>query len=129
MGKVLKPHHRRPRSMGGSDSPYNISWVPRDLHNSWHTLFGNMNAYQIANRINSLDVPYKPDNVYVFCKFINGEEVGGSSVNCNFSKDEAKIMLSWLKVFGEMKFEEVISYINNTWLDPSYHLYVRKIGC
>lgn len=128
MAKILKPHHRRPRSLGGSNSSYNKSWVEEDLHNAWHVIFGNMNAYQIANHINSFGVPYKPENVYVFSRFINGEEVlkCGSS-NKNISKKDSKIRSSWHKLFKNMNFEYTVYFINNVWLDPSYHLYVRKL--
>ena len=128
MGKIKKPHHRRPRSLGGSDCPYNKSWVEEDLHNAYHIIFGNMNACQIANYINSFEPPYKPKNVYVFCRFINGDEVVkcGSS-NKNLSKNEAKIMIASHKLFKEMNFEDRISYINSMWLDPSYHLDVKKL--
>lgn len=126
MGKILKPHHRRPRSLDGSNSLYNKSWVDEGLHNAWHVIFGNMNAYQIANYINSFDCPYKPDNVYVVCKFINGEEVTkcGSS-NKNLSRKGSKIMSSWHILFKNMNFEDTTSFINNVWLDPSYHLYIK----
>lgn len=129
MGKILHPHHRRPSSLGGTNSPSNKSYVDNALHSSWHNIFGNMNAYQIANHINFLDIPYKPQNIYVVCKFINGEEVAktGSS-NKNFTKNEAKMMESWYKLFSKIKsFEEIVAYINNVWLDPSYHLYIRKL--
>jgi len=126
--ETLHPHHRRPRSLGGTDDSYNKSWVEKDLHNAWHIMFGNMDAFQIANYINSFDIPYKPDNIYVVCKFINGDEVKKSgSVSNNFSKDESKILASWNKLFGRMKFEKIIAYINNTWLDPSYHLYIKTL--
>lgn len=130
MKKGLHPHHRRPRSLGGDNAPYNKSYVDNILHSSWHNIFGNMNAYQIANHINLFDIPYKPNNIYIVCKFINGEEVlkNGSS-NKNFTKNESKMMESWYKLFCKTKnFEEIIAYINNVWLDPSYHLYIKRLN-
>jgi hypothetical protein len=120
-----EPHHRRPRSLGGSSSPYNVSFVSHELHSSWHILFGNMNVYEICNFINN--IKYKPENIYIVCEFINGDRVtmmGGQ----NHSKDVSKISLAWHALFREMKFEEIISYINNVWLDPSYHLYIKSTG-
>ena len=50
MGRFDK-HHRLPRSIGGKNKPRNISQIPRNLHESWHLLFANMTAEQIAQRI------------------------------------------------------------------------------
>lgn len=41
-------HHRRPRSLGGSDHEHNISLVPKHLHSAWHTLFANHTPETIA---------------------------------------------------------------------------------
>ncbi len=117
-----EPHHRRPRSLGGSDSPKNVSYVTPPLHESWHTLFGNMNIYQICNYLNSIH--YKPENLYVVCEFINGDRIlkmGGQ----NHSNDKSKISFAWNILFKGMNFTEAVSYMNSIWIDPSYHLYVR----
>jgi hypothetical protein len=60
-------HHRRPKSLGGSNKPSNLSLVEAQKHRAWHTLFDNK------------DVP------------------------------------------------EVIRLINKYWIDPSYHIYYKKI--
>ena len=115
-------HHRRPRSLGGLDSITNISYVEWNKHQSWHTLFGNMNAQQICNVINSC---FKPPEVEIVCKFINGQEVlkkGGKESN-----NKKKRSCAWETLFKGLSFKEAIQYINNTWLDPSYHLYIEKI--
>lgn len=112
-------HHRRPRSLDGSQKPSNVSYVPVRLHRYWHTLFGNMNAFQICNKINTR---FKPEGVTVICKFINGSEVtltGGQE-----SKNPNKEKSAWKHLFGDLTFSEIIDYINGTWLDPSYHLYI-----
>jgi len=98
------------------------------MHTAWHNIFGNMNAYQIANHINMMDPPYRPKRMYVVCVFINGEEVKKTGVSGgNFTKDEFKMKKSWDSIFYRMNFCEIIKYINNVWLDPSYHLYVKRI--
>lgn len=53
-------HHRRPTSIGGTDEDYNISMIPEKHHQAWHTLFGNMTPFQIAEEINAkyLDMKY-----------------------------------------------------------------------
>ncbi len=117
---VTQEHHRRPRSLDGTDSPSNISFVQLTPHQHWHTLFGNMNAFQICDTINSF---YKPDSVTVVCKFINGSEV--KKKGAHESKKDSKRTKAWRALFKGMSFEETIKYINNVWLDPAYHLYVQ----
>ncbi len=113
-------HHRRPRSLGGKSNSGNISYVIPKHHKYWHTLFGNMNAYQITDE---LIMHYKPSHINLVCTFINGTEVhakGGQN-----SKKNTKCRKSWNELFKDMTFEEAIQYINNTWLDPSYHIYIK----
>jgi hypothetical protein len=45
-------HHRKPRSIGGTDEERNISNLPIRKHRAWHILFENMTAFEIANEIN-----------------------------------------------------------------------------
>ena len=56
-------HHRRPRSRGGRNNARNISYIPRDAHEHWHSLFKNWMPEQIAERIN--DWFLDPDYVMV----------------------------------------------------------------
>jgi hypothetical protein len=57
----LHRHHRRPRSIGGTNKPTNISFVNRDEHAAWHRLFFNYEAEKIADLINGkwLDPKYR----------------------------------------------------------------------
>jgi len=116
-------HHRRSRFTGGNDSPGNISYVLPELHRQWHVLFGCMNAFQICNNINKSN--FKPKNVLLVCDFINGSEVeknGGQE-----SKNPNKRKYAWETLFSEcVNFQEIISYINHTWLDPSYRLRILQ---
>ena len=54
-------HHRLPKSRGGRDSGQNISVVPVNQHQAWHTMFANMQAWEIADKINRvwLDPEYE----------------------------------------------------------------------
>lgn len=54
-------HHRKPRSLGGQNTPENISNVDEVQHRAWHTLFINWTPYKICKRINQkwLDPEYK----------------------------------------------------------------------
>ncbi len=120
---LAEDHHRRPRSLKGSSDQANISLVRPDSHKIWHQLFGNLNAEQIANKINSSLV--KPKGVTVICQFINGHPVEKTGWNYGL-RDQVAFMLAWGKLFGEHKFVKNLQYINHVWLDPSYRLYPRS---
>lgn len=53
MKENLTRHHRKPRSIGGTSEPRNISKIPAKKHASWHILFKNLTAEQIAEEINA----------------------------------------------------------------------------
>ena len=72
---LRQEHHRRPRSIGGTSKAANISYLEEQDHRDWHTIVGNMNAFQTSNLLNKLK--YIPENVMLVCKFINGSEVKG----------------------------------------------------
>lgn len=121
---ISEEHHRRPRSLGGVTTSANISYVRNTPHRHYHTLFGNMNAIQIAEWINT-ECPYKPDGVKILCTFINGKRV--TKTGRFNSKKPQKISTAWKSLSKEMDFKEFIAYLNNVWLDPSYHFYVIDI--
>ena len=54
-------HHRKPKSRGGGNNERNISVVPIIQHQAWHTMFNNMQAQQIVDKINRtwIDPDYK----------------------------------------------------------------------
>jgi len=124
--KIIKTeeHHRRSRFTGGGENKSNISNVPPHLHKAWHVLFGSMNAIQICNLINKSK--FLPPGTWLFCEFINGSEVqkmGGQE-----SKNENKRRIAWNTLFSKCSdFHEIISYINNVWLDPSYRLRILPV--
>lgn len=122
---ITQVHHRRPRSLGGTDDSFNISYVIKKDHCAWHLLFGNMNAYQIADWLN-YHLPFSDErlNIVVVCTFINRSEVKLKGENN--SKNKKKTLKAWERLFGKLSFYDAISCINNTWLDPSYHLYLEK---
>lgn len=129
MDQKLTVHHRRPRSIGGlPNARSNRSYVREGEHQAWHTMFGNMNAYQICNLINSLPARYKPYHVFLVCQFINGHPVTMCGTTHCSDPENNTFYFAWRKVFGSMKkFKSVVEYINNVFLDPSYHLYVVTI--
>ena len=54
-------HHRKPRSIGGTNEHRNISRVPVHKHRAWHLLFSNFSPEIIAEIISEvwLDPDYK----------------------------------------------------------------------
>jgi hypothetical protein len=53
----LSKHHLRPKSLGGTNDPDNISLVPSNRHNWWHALFENKSVEQIVEDINRHWIP------------------------------------------------------------------------
>lgn len=122
---TTEPHHRRPRSLGGSNKEFNLSYVKSDPHKQWHTLFGNLNANQISEFINE-DLRNYRKPYFVTCRFINGSEVKKSGKGG--SKDPRIRSEAWRNLFFNniSSMKDIIAYINNVWFDPSYHLYLKK---
>lgn len=121
---MTEEHHRRARSLGGSNHPSNISYIPAEKHGAWHVLVGNMNAYQIADFFNSCTE--KPKDITISCCFINGVEVLKKGENN--SRNPKKILKAWKTLFCDCEtFEEMMAYVNNILLDPSYHFYLESL--
>jgi hypothetical protein len=59
----LSDHHRKPKSVGGKTTARNISRIPINRHQSWHTLFDNKHPDEIAEIIN--DIYLDPDYEFV----------------------------------------------------------------
>jgi len=120
---ITEEHHRRPKSIGGTTKPGNISYLKEEMHRAWHVLVGNMNAFQIADFFDHSS--YKPDNYKIVCQFINGTQVKRSGRNN--SKKYLKVSKAWKILFNGLDFKEIIEYVNNILIDPSYHLYIIEI--
>lgn len=59
-GKSVSLHHRKPRSIGGTEEERNKIKLPIKLHRAWHVLFQNWTAERIAQEISEqyLDPDY-----------------------------------------------------------------------
>ena len=59
--KSKSTHHRKPRSIGGTEEERNRSELPISRHRAWHTLFQNWTPQRIAREITDryLDPDYK----------------------------------------------------------------------
>ena len=65
--------------------------------------------------------------MYLVCVFINGHEVERMG-ETHSAKSSTKISDAWGILFGrKMRFDEIIAYINNVWLDPSYRLTIVRM--
>ncbi len=115
---LTEEHHRRPRSLGGTSKPSNISYIEPNKHRAWHILFGNMNVYQIAKKLNNRKE--KPKGITVYCKFINGSPV--MLKGKHHSNNINKTTKAWNDLFTDLDFEEILHLINHLYLDPSYRL-------
>jgi hypothetical protein len=51
--KVMTKHHRKMKTHGGSDDPSNIYVCSEKRHQAFHTLFGCMNAEEIARELSA----------------------------------------------------------------------------
>lgn len=56
IGNVSR-HHRKPRSMGGTDDPSNIAMVTQRKHELWHAMWGNRSPVSIVAELNSIWLP------------------------------------------------------------------------
>lgn len=56
-------HHRKEVSHGGTNEPRNISDVSQKAHRAFHTLFGNLEPFEIMKVLN--DVWIDPDYEFV----------------------------------------------------------------
>jgi len=62
---VTSRHHRKMRGHGGGTEKENISIVPHHKHVAFHTLFGNMNTFQIVEYLNKVWIDPKKQLVIV----------------------------------------------------------------
>lgn len=64
--KKTNTHHRKPRSMQGTNEPENLSKVNVAHHVAYHTLFGAGDPYYIAKYLN--DVWIDPEYYLIVVK-------------------------------------------------------------
>lgn len=48
----ITKHHKKPKSIGGTNAVQNISHVPEAQHEAWHLLFSNMTVPTIVAILN-----------------------------------------------------------------------------
>jgi len=122
---AICPHHKRPLALGGDYDFPNKIFVQRRIHDYWHTLAGDLDPDRICNKLNSLPLPGKPEDVMLVCCFIGGKR----SKQCTYdvsSRNIQKCQNAWKRLFPDLTFEQAIERINTTWLDPEYRLEIRQ---
>lgn len=121
--EITEKHHRRPRSLDGSDDPSNIYRLPPNSHKNWHILAGNMNAMQICRVVNAF--PWVVSlGVYLKCVLINGDVCRKKGKHN--STNEQRCQMAWDNLFKGLNFVQSVSFMNSALIDPSYHFYIKK---
>lgn len=137
-------HHREPKSLGGKNVDSNISIVPRPKHEAWTTLFDNLPALRVAELFEEYHKEFGNRS-----RILNEAKQIGLSVlrEVNllneygdiFAKAEieeihkvltdhrlkAKKINAWLLLFRGKSLEEIVSEINEVWLDPKYKFVIE----
>ena len=117
---TITEHHRRPRSLGGTNLPSNISKISNEVHKAWTIITGNMNPEQICNFIN---LHFKPKGVTLVCKFIKGTRC--TQTGDVYIASDAKLSYAWRVLHKDKRsFRNKIEFINDVLLDPSYRFEV-----
>ena len=115
---VLTIHHRKPKSLGGKKEDRNNSYVYEPEHQSWTALFYNVDAPEVALRIH-----------YFYNNFGGGKELTRTNFPQKLirsKKDRIKMKRAWRVLFGGLPLQEILSTINQVWLDPDYRLVVKE---
>lgn len=108
----ITTHHRKPKKLGGKNGRHNISYVRRDQHEAWHTLF------------DSLDAPWLFDKLLSYWHSF-GESI--SRFNTIYSKINHK-KIAWIILFKHKKPSEIAELINEVWIDPSFKIQTNGDG-
>ncbi len=119
----LSTHHRHPVSQGGANQSWNLIDVPRDPHNSWHTLIGNAPAIYVPKQFSR----YCPH--YTFMLMGNPQHISTLVPVEGFSKKNSKLRTAWQHLFKGLSMEEIVFQVNSTWIDPRFKLaaYPRSV--
>lgn len=67
--EATSTHHRKPRSIGGTDAARNCIELCTSKHRAWHAMFYNYDAHRIAREIN--DKYLDPDYEFVVVRRIS----------------------------------------------------------
>jgi hypothetical protein len=137
-------HHREPRSLGGKTTRENISIVPEQAHEDWTTLFDSHPATEVATLFSNYWEMFGGQSVLIFelrqrglailkeledidlCDgriFTEGELNKKRNI-FNRNKNWIRKALAWKRLFGGMSLADIVSEINDIWIDPKYRLVI-----
>lgn len=88
-------HHMRPISRAGKRIPENELTIDADIHNAWHTLFGNLLMDEAIILIEHL---WQDKSGRIQEKYLIGEPINGKK---NQNKD--KRLFAWKTIFGDTR--------------------------
>lgn len=112
-------HHRKPQSLGGRDDTENISLVYRYKHEAWHLLFDNLPAQKMFEKFLEFYDVFGPENSRSpFQTRIIQEWVRAR-------KSRIKKLHAWKALFDNMSTVQIVSEINQIWIDPDYRLFIE----
>lgn len=117
-------HHRKPRSIGGTDCTENISYVPVKQHRAWHHLVGNMSAPQIAIRLGTLFPNYYflavPNRYMTTIKL---------PLTYSTAKSKSLIDKSIKILWGSNGMRYIVNNINHRWIDTDFTIvHLKKVS-
>jgi len=114
-------HHRRPRSLGGSDSPSNLSYVDKKKHNAFHIIFGNANPLQTAH---ILGILYKD---WAFTAIPKPHITNIRFGQAGRSKNWNKLGIAFDDIgWNKKTVPTIIKEVNETWIDPDWSIMCFK---
>lgn len=120
--QVVNTHHRRPRSIGGSNEGRNRSEVNQIRHSLWHDIFGSNHAQEIALVMNKYEL---------FGQGVVIDLVPTSDEYDTYQKGgRGRLSKTWAAptfqaLFYGYTVEEIINEINSVWLDPDYRIVLK----
>ncbi len=112
-------HLRKPASLGGDESPENVSFVSMTEREAWNRLFGDMGAEDICTKINGF---YPGCRFEFVCRSRRKKlEPQDFIPGCECAATDHDEMEAWNVLFRNMDLEAIRQTINDVWLDPHYN--------
>ena len=139
-------HHRNPESLGGKTIRENVSIVLKSDHRAWTTLFDSHPPIEVARLFSKYWKMFGNEGMVMFAlrgsalaildeleqldvtdeeHFFTNEELVRKRNIQNRHKYLIRKGLAWKRLFEGMSLEEIISQINDVWIDPEYRLIVE----
>ena len=118
----MSRHHRKCKSLGGTNAFENLVVIPMKEHRAWHLIFDNKPAPQIAGIINAHYI----DPTMELCVV---DIVSGEQVDVDYravTEPTTKHWSAWQTLFNHQGIGYVCTMINEIYLDPDYQFFIRR---